>query len=133
MQIRDPINVTATGSEDKSRLRPAGVTFAAVLVFLSSLVSFVVRLVTLDLDMSSVLWVAIHVCGLVVATGLWRVKRWAYWSIVALIIVAIVLQLARLLVIGSALGPVFSVARLVVLALWLWYFALNGVRRAFVT
>lgn len=61
--------------------RPTGIVWAVVLIILGSLLGLFVRLTALPLTTESVPWIALHGASIVVAWGLWHLKRWAYWCL----------------------------------------------------
>ncbi len=111
--------------------RPTGIVWAVVLISLGSLLGLFVRLTALPLTTESVPWIALHVASIVVAWGLWHLKRWAYWCLLAAVAVGMGQNLWRLLVTPETFGVMYPMLRLVMLGFWGWYSWRPYVRQAF--
>ena len=111
--------------------RPTGMVWAVVLISLGSLLGLFVRLTALPLTTESVPWIALHVASIVVAWGLWHLKRWAYWCLLAAVAVGMGQNLWRLLVTPETFGVMYPMLRLAMLGFWGWYSWRSHVRQAF--
>ena len=111
--------------------RPTGIVWAVVLILLGSLLGLFMRLTALPLTTESAPWIALHGASIVVAWGLWRLKHWAYWCLLAAVAVGMGQNLWRLLVTPETFGVVYPTLRLAMLGFWGWYSWRPHVRQAF--
>jgi bacteriorhodopsin len=111
--------------------RPGGVTFAAVLLLLSGLVGGTARALSLP-DPGAAVWLVVHIASLILAVGLLKLRRWAYWLFLVSASAGIVLSLARLVGTAEAsLGPTYQFVRILIMVAWIVYFRSWRVRAAF--
>ena len=111
--------------------RPVGVTVAAALIAVVGIASIVARVRVAELSLSSAVWLLAHVTSVVIAIGLWSLRRWAYWLFIAFVIGGVGITVTRLVSPGSAHGSGYHLVRLVIMAAWLIYFFRWQVRGAF--
>jgi lysylphosphatidylglycerol synthetase-like protein (DUF2156 family) len=116
---------------DEPAERPTGVTIAAALLVLTGVAGVVVRGQSADVEVLSAIWLIAHIASLVIAIGLWKLKRWAYWLFIAFVIGGVVVTIARLAMALSELGPGYHLLRIVIMGAWLAYFSRWQVRGAF--
>ena len=111
--------------------RPTGMVWAVVLIVLGSLFGLFTRLMALPMTTASAPWLILHGASIVVAWGLWRLQRWAYWCLLAAVAMGIGQNLWRLLVTPETFGVVYPTLWLAMLGVWGWYSWQPHVRQAF--
>jgi hypothetical protein len=121
---------------DAPRKRPVGVTIIAGLLWIQAVVGISIGVITMIAGLGgplSFLGIVATVIGLVelfVARGLWMLKRWAFWTMVVIEVLALVNSALSLPQPGASVGAM--VVTLVLPVVILLYFLLDpSVRAAF--
>ncbi len=116
---------------DQDELRPTPVVLAAVLLVLGSGLNICGRISPMGTFDGSLLWLLLLPASLLVAWGLWSLHRWAWWAMVALILIAVGQNLWRLLLLPERTDLVYPLLRLLALGAWGCYWARASTRAAF--
>ena len=123
--------MTVTEIDAVKRVRPLGVTIAASLMILSALLSTAVFVaVRSSVTLPAYYWL-FPVISVIVATGLLRVSKWAYFALLALVVGSVALTSYRMFVAEPTFGTLGSAIRLLIGGFWGWYFLRPQVRVAF--
>jgi uncharacterized membrane protein (DUF2068 family) len=114
----------------RSRILP--VTLAVVLLALGFLLSLISSLLPTDYPTIVIyLGVVLGVAGLVVAAGLWALRRWGLWLTIVVSALNIMLAAPGVVVEPDAVGRVFAAVQLVVPVLILVLVMRPASRRTF--
>ncbi len=108
--------------------RPIGISIIAVLLAIGGILGILASIAILTVSpILGIISLVISIAQFVIAVGLWRLQKWAYWGAVVIEVLALLLDLLPLTNGGSVswLGIIISVIVLIYL------FADNNVRRAF--
>ena len=114
------------------RVRPLPVTIAAILLVLGSLVNFLAPLM-LPAEAGSAVYIIVGLgaLGLVAASGLWMLKRWALWLTVVVAVLNILAAAPGLIFATELTGRVLATIGVVGFALVILLAMLPGSRRAY--
>ncbi len=132
VSANDTVGAAAsTAASDNFDNRPTPVVLAAVLLVLSSFMSVCMRITPSGQLAGSSLWLLTIPASLLLAWGLWRLQRWAYWLMLGAIVFGLGQNLWRIFFAPEQLGLVYPLARLAALGAWTWYWQKPTVRHAF--
>jgi uncharacterized membrane protein (DUF2068 family) len=114
------------------RSRPLPVTIAAILLVLGSLVNFLAPLM-LPAEAGSAVYIIVGLgaLGLVAASGLWMLKRWALWLTVVVAVLNILAAAPGLVFATDFSGRALATMGIVGFALVILLAVLPGPRRTY--
>jgi len=127
-------SVLSTGDIDSRR--PEGVVVASLWLTLVAVVTLLKFSVGVPLSSLSLFVLALSVVSLVVAFGVWKLKKWAYWGFLGVVTLIVMDKLTdiMLLLLGMLPNIEFTIIYLVSLILpvfWVGYFCQPQVKKAF--
>lgn len=122
--------------DDIETRRPGGVTVAAMLLVITSMLNGVLTLFLQQPPLVKGALIVLCLGVLGVAIGLFVLKKWAYWAFIGLATLSAMSTAIDLVFVGLGIAPtndrlLIQIVQTMLAVAWLVYFATAPVRRAF--